>query len=433
MVTAQETFKTAVIDPFQVNRGGKVLSYAQYIQLPTSQQAGDEADVVDSRFTSKILQDWLGFATGDIVYNHTLPGQPKDKPDFVITIDGATACIVEDKSPDKKLDESSVVQMRRYTAGTSGYCLWINGRTIVGLRFDANGRYQTLIEVRVEDVFGMQQTSLPQEANFEILRQLFSRQRFTDTANHIQAITLDEDAWQKQARPLTDAKTLQIFINESRVVLDQLVTAIQARLSTVSIELKEAGEDLDANQQKYQNLLTHFIDKLKGGGGVKLNEILRLETALQEHNGRLIDLNISTITRLKPQMSAATMPIWTDFVQKIKGIVSHLRERELARTEARRIQNAYQIWLERYKQMEGESRDGNGAAEAHQQKAFAEQVSYVFFVRLLLARVLEDKGIMPRLVSDGGFKRWFEFLKTSYLDSLTEIRGEAFLPLVYRR
>ncbi len=67
------------------------------------------------------------------------------------------------------------------------------------------------------------------------------------------------------------------------------------------------------------------------------------------------------------------------------------------------------------------------------QNAFAEQVSYVFFVRLLLARVLEDKGIMPRIVSDGGFKNWFDFLQSSAMDSIDEIRGESFLPLVYRR
>lgn len=435
MVSAQDAFKAAVIDPFQVNRSGKILSYTQYIHLPTSQQAGDEADVVDSRFTSKILQDWLGFAAGDIVYNHTLPGQPKDKPDFVLTINGKTAFIVEDKSPDKKLDESSIAQMRRYTASTSGYCLWINGRVIVGLRFDANGRYQMLVEVQAENVFGEQQPSLPQEANFEILHQLFSKQRFTDTATYIQAIThdKDEDDWRKHARTLTDTKSLQTFINESRTVLDQLVTAIQARLNTVAIELKEAEKDLDSNQQKYHNLQSNLIDKLKGGGGVKLSEIQCLEKALNEQENRLADLNISTITHLKPQMGTATIPIWTDFVQKVQGIVSHLREYALACTEARRIQNAYRIWLERYKHLESESQNNNSVEDLRQQKAFAEQVSYVFFVRLLLARVLEDKGIMPRMVSDGGFKHWFDFLKTSYLDSLSEIRGETFLPLVYRR
>ncbi|MGH2480584.1 MAG: hypothetical protein ACRDHW_13090, partial [Ktedonobacteraceae bacterium] len=92
--------------------------------------------------------------------------------------------------------------------------------------------------------------------------------------------------------PLTDPSTLRTFINECCVVLDQLMIAVQVRMSTVSIELKETDE-------------------------------------------------------------------------------------------ARRIQNAYQIWLERYKQMEGEGKEGNGEAEARRQQAFAEQVSYVFFVRLL--------------------------------------------------
>ncbi|MGH2505993.1 MAG: HsdM family class I SAM-dependent methyltransferase [Ktedonobacteraceae bacterium] len=105
-------------------------------------------------------------------------------------------------------------------------------------------------------------------------------------------------------------------------------------------------------------------------------------------------------------------------------------EHSLPPTEIQHIQNAYQMWLACHKCMEGENKS---VEEAHWQKFFAEQVGYVFFVRLLLARVLEDKGIMPRLVSDGGFKRWSEFLKTSYLDNLTEIRGETFLSLVYRR
>lgn len=95
--------------------------------------------------------------------------------------------------------------------------------------------------------------------------------------------------------------------------------------------------------------------------------------------------------------------------------------------------DAYLLWRERYRIIESEDAGTEDEVEARRQQAFAEQVSYVFFVRLLLTRVLEDKGIMPHLVSDGGFLEWHKFLKGYAVDNVEEIGGESFLPLVYRR
>ncbi|NWJ98800.1 MAG: N-6 DNA methylase [Chloroflexi bacterium] len=65
-----------------------------------------------------------------------------------------------------------------------------------------------------------------------------------------------------------------------------------------------------------------------------------------------------------------------------------------------RITEAYRLWGER----QTESLD-------IQPEIFAEQVAYIFFIRLLLVRILEDKHIIrPRLASDGGFvdKHFFQ-------------------------
>ncbi len=54
-------------------------------------------------------------------------------------------------------------------------------------------------------------------------------------------------------------------------------------------------------------------------------------------------------------------------------------------------------------------------------EVFAEQVAYVFFIRLLLVRVLEDKGILrPRFISNGGFRDWSEYVRRHFqeLDSI---------------
>lgn len=118
---------------------------------------------------------------------------------------------------------------------------------------------------------------------------------------------------------------------------------------------------------------------------------------------------------------------------QLTSVMMEMAERELARVESRRVRGAYLLWRERYKVIEGEDDKNELEAEMRRQTAFAEQVSYVFFVRLLLTRVLEDKGIMPRLVSDGGFAAWYEFLKGYGIENVEEIGGESFLPIVYRR
>ncbi len=430
MATAQELFKSTVIKPLEINIHNRTFSYADYLALPNTQRSNDEADVVDSKFTLNVLQ-WLGYDTGDIIYNRPLPGQPGDKPDYVIKMLGATAFIVEDKSTDEHFNTASIKQLRRYTAGTSGYCLWTNAQSILALRFDANGHYQTLVEVRVDGVFGHQKLPFSQEANFEILHLLFRKKRFEDITTLIKEVSIGESEWMAQAKPLTDELSLRAFTDESRYVLDQLVTTIKARLNTVTIDLDEAMKDFTDSQQKYAMAVTDLIEKLRGN--VNPNILKNLEIQLRLFEPVLADIDVLQIERLKPTMSAATATSWTNRIQEIGATIAALRERELSRIESRRIRDAYLLWRERYRIIESEDGGTEDAVESRRQQAFAEQVSYVFFVRLLLTRVLEDKGIMPHLVSDGGFKEWHKFLQGYAIDNVDEIGGESFLPLVYRR
>jgi hypothetical protein len=103
----------------------------------------------------------------------------------------------------------------------------------------------------------------------------------------------------------------------------------------------------------------------------------------------------------------------------------------LTHKESQHIQKAYQIWLKRYQQMEGESQNPDSVIETHRQRAFAEQTSYVFFVRLLLIRVLTDKGVILPPVKDEGCQRWFEFSQMSELTKRAEIRSETLLSSIY--
>ena len=76
------------------------------------------------------------------------------------------------------------------------------------------------------------------------------------------------------------------------------------------------------------------------------------------------------------------------------------RERETASAFLAKLSDAYQVWGKRQTDQKDVTPE-----------TFAEQVAYVFFVRLLLVRVLEDKAILqPRLVSDGGFRDWSDYI-----------------------
>jgi len=62
------------------------------------------------------------------------------------------AFIVEDKNTTEELDLTSnyISQMRRYTAGTTGYAIWTNARRVVAFRFRPRGTYEIVAEFSVE-------------------------------------------------------------------------------------------------------------------------------------------------------------------------------------------------------------------------------------------------------------------------------------------
>ena len=57
-----------------------------------------------------------------------------------------------------------------------------------------------------------------------------------------------------------------------------------------------------------------------------------------------------------------------------------------------------------------------GLNENQRRDEFALQAAYVVFIRLLLLRVCEDKGVLPeRFISDGGLRRWQEDIRRYFI------------------
>ena len=162
-----------------------------------------------------------------------------------------------------------------------------------------------------------------------------------------------------------------------------------------------------------------------------------------------------TGTRRRPQSATVASGEMQDFIQascsvlgqvvtavqvRLDAALTEAQEAagEVDTDEARHIRDAYQVWLAHTRQAEGEGGEDGKDAEARlrketsRRKTFAEQVGYVFFARLLLARVLEDKGLVPCMRANGNCKRPFEYLYAACLESWIALCDETFLPLIYR-
>ncbi len=62
---------------------------------------------------------------------------------------------------------------------------------------------------------------------------------------------------------------------------------------------------------------------------------------------------------------------------------------------------------------------------------FARQTAYVYVIRLLMVRICEDKGLINRKFSDGGFKKWKEVVEPEYLDFANGMSMDYLLEMSY--
>ncbi|MDQ2716452.1 MAG: N-6 DNA methylase [Chloroflexota bacterium] len=338
------SFKKAVIDRFQIMADGKICNYSEYLKIPKDAptRQGYEANAVGQQFARYVLE-WLGYSPVDWIYNQPQAGKKANRPDYTVKGSIGTAFIVEDKNSTLDFDEEHLKQMRRYCMGTAGYAVLYNMRRLFAIRFLPSNplKYEILVDIAVEDLFGIQPLlsieQRSQEANLALFHLLFSKERFTRFSELVQKIGAEEQVFDSAATPLDTSQAVQNFIDGSRQSLNHL------RLAALS-QIQEA------------------------------------------------------VTR-------------RDRVVKEEEILF-------------RIAEAYRVWSERQSDQED-----------IQPEVFAEQVAYVFFVRLLLVRVLEDKYILqPRLASDGGFLDWSRYVSKHFkeLEGIS-ILNENFCDILSRK
>lgn len=439
------SFKQAVIDRFQIMAGERLCGYSEYVALPETSdiRRGDEANAVDQQFTRYVLE-WLGFSAADWTYNQPQPGTGKklNRPDYSVRGSIGIAFIIEDKNSSIDFDaDEHLKQMRRYCLGTAGYAIWCNMRRLLAVRFVPGNAlaHDVLVDISLEDLFGPQR---PQQAtatqitiqatNIALFQLLFSKERFTRFKQLIETISVDEQAFRERAAPLDTSQAIDHFINGSRQTLNHLKLTAFSQIQEAITRSKSITDKESVLRREWTEIATDFARRISYA--LISDPVLEAISQLTPRLGELPQEEIRGIGEVVKQacgrtiglakFSATLLPLFESWLERALHINSALLSQHFTAAGPFRIVEAYHIWSDRQSDVEDV-----------RPEIFAEQVAYVFFVRLLLVRVLEDKHILsPRLASDGGFLEWSQYIERHFqeLDGVS-VLNEVFSAILARK
>ncbi len=427
-----------MIDRFQILLDGRSCNYKEYLTKPDSKRSNDEANAVDQQFARYILE-WLGFSAADWSYNLPQSGQKANRPDYIVNGSIGTAFIWEDKNSTVDLDNEHLTQMRRYSIGTAGYAVWCNMRRILAVRFSPSDtlRYETLVDVSVEQLFGIQppfeDVQQTQGTNLALFKLLFGKERFSQFSQLVSQICVDEQTFENQALPLDQLQTVGSFIGGSRQSLEHLRLAALSQIrEALSLRNKLVKEEATLRKE-WETARDEFIDKIRfnqTGFDATGSRVLEAIERLTPRLGEIEQREMRKVQEVLQQaigvakLSPAVHTRFEKWLERALRINSALLSLRFEATEPFKVAEAYRVWSERQSDQEDVKPE-----------VFAEQVAYVFFVRLLLVRVLEDKRILhPRLASDGGFIDWSLYVRRHFreLDGIG-ILNENFCNILSRK
>lgn len=437
-------------------RAGFRGEYLSYLNSTDAQRTGDEAKTVDTAIVGPLLS-LLGFEPAEHVYNEQRSnGRPDFAPNDAIY---GTCFIVEDKSTSQPLTfdladpDSHLAQLAGYVRSQAVRLGWLtNGKQFTVWRFDDPDHPVRIIDFDIpaairewtDGASALSDSDSDSDYTERALRDLFDLCRkasFSDSERIERELAVDPDTWQRTALPLGTGsgnepvlvEALQSLIMElqrdARRVLTTHLDRYAAYAETANRLADDAAEQATERLDEQRRKALAELDP--GGGLLGLNREEREEIemtfskAVQDERAfdgpkSLLTSILAVINQARVRKYAnrprsarpwstldelppfqATLQIYSDNV-----FAWHQRRaslRQIYRADIA-VYDDYTVWVSLVKEtMLG------GLTEDQRREEFALQAAYVVFIRLLLIRVCEDKGIFPnRFVSDGGLKHWQE-------------------------
>ena len=392
------------------SRGRSALTYGEYVTLPDEMRGDDERDVVDRLLTPRILE-CLDYNEEDWHYNRE---KGSGRPDFVIRVQGKTAFFWENKRTSLDPDPESE-QIRRYAESITQIGLLFNGKEIVAFRREQKGLV-TFLRVNLMAAYKLGAPVLDfihEDAveKLELFYELFKKGRFSGFGQRLQALLISEETWKSQARPI---KThLQTFVEEIQGTIERLARMAHSTLEFSSKKFKKYEIQLQTQRSKWNE----YLEKAKNDLASQIDAQMFL------FNGQGLAFKLGEIQDHELQSLSSQLrnkPSQWRMLEKLRQLNDEARELRILYESYRSVHTRYAQWIELQRHFEegsgiAEEGEGEQELEFNRSKRFSRQSAYVFFLKLLLIRVLEDKGIVaPRLISDGGLEAWIEAVRPRY-------------------
>jgi type I restriction enzyme M protein len=444
--------------------------YLAYLKKSAKEREGDEASIVDMAIMSPLL-GLLGFAPAERVYNRQ---KADNRPDFA-PLDAlyGTCFMVEDKSTALALDvnltnpDGHLSQLVRYMRGANVHSgLLTNGIQLTAWRLNASGQIECVLDIDLPATIarwrmaGSDAFPRTYEKSLQDLFDLFRKQSFTDPGRLEREIATDLDEWTSQALPLSSksgnqstlVETLQVLLKDlqrdaRRILEEYLIQYEEYSQKTQRIyddDLALAVQQFKQMREAIGEVLAGQLSSVWGLSEEQRAAILdilidlecdaRLFSSPREVEQRILALINEARTRKykdKPRLARPLESLgeFSALQDRLKSYIDksflwHQRQAALRHDfrEALRIYDDYTTW----KALVQETMLGE-LDEERRRDEFALQSAYVVFIRLLLIRICEDKGVFPhRFLSDGGLKHWQEDIERYFIFA----RGNPYSPLL---
>ena len=444
-------FQAAFFQLFeQPQFGGQ--TFLQYLEK--ADRSGDEASVVDNAISGPLLTA-LGYSSGEQTYNAVK--SDLSRPDFEPKIPEIGVCfVVEDKGTVEELNAKWRAQLAGYVRG-AGVALGLlgNGSELQLWEFGAKTERQilrvdvvALLELRAAKKTADKSLDEIQLRPLESLFDLLRREAFTDATKIAAELAVDADKWRQNAKKLgANSEAEAELVADLRGLVAQLQRDARRQLDAHLDDVAALKEQLKWADDKAEQTAQHAIfegralveNSLNLTGFASKEAIIEL-AALYAQDPRSLpsrDFFVARALEIHNQSAPKALKTLGDNIngalEKYAETVLTIHARRTRLNQRARADLAVQADFDQWKDLVSETMLGDlsnvTAAEADdaQRAEFALQAAYVVFIRLLLIRVCEDKGIFPdRFLSNGGLLHWQDDIKRY----LRFVRGNRYEPLL---
>ena len=448
-------------------------SLTDYLDTPAENRSGDEADVVDRLITNRLIKA-LGYDDKEITYNRQ---NIHSRPDFVVKIAdsmGRVCFIVEDKNTATKDIRADYPQLKTYMTQSAAPCGMLNnGRAILVYDHTDNDLRIPTIAVHLDDAVNAWQGRGPFTKGRKGLQGLqasgalpslsalwmrFRRESFAELESLINDLTLQNDKGGNQRHTL-DGKTWTS--ERSRLGITK-ITKDNTDLLTDAIKDLIVGfeNDADAQLMAIEEEYRAYSEAAKGTPGYDLPPVEQEETlvrdalALMSKADPLTKKNDEYLLRWMVRLETPSKEL-NEIAERLceqhgadtrngkngkspvrramDGIKTYIgqRRRHLAKLreehkDSIRVHDHFDTWKKKTAPLITKSRDAESL-----RGEFVAQAAYMVIIRILMIRILEDKGLMNRVFTNGGTALWFKEVEPHYMQFAVGHSADFLLDIAY--